>query len=124
MKRHEWEFSFTGAQLLAGAEKKLTHHQGRLEFWLRKKGETLAKIRESGIDVHESVAGSAYSNARQQPRVVIDATLQADLTECAEKIEEHRELAESYRGWVQVFGEQRDARQQLHHDDWLYFFGQ
>jgi hypothetical protein len=124
MLRHEWEFEYTASVLAEAATMQREFRKGRVEWWTTKQAEVMSKIRESGISVHES-PGASYSNttAGYGPQVMIDSTLQQDLTECATKIKEHTAQMKAYDGWVQVLSANPDSRVKLHHDDWLVFFG-
>lgn len=124
MKRNEWVFLYTGAKLQEAAALKREVHVHKREWWEQKKAEVMAKVRESGIEVRDSVA-SSYSNTKGNfgPQIEIDVGMQRDLTECQQKILEHDALVKSYDGWVQVFLAQPEAQVPLQHDDWLFFFG-
>jgi hypothetical protein len=128
MQRDHWQFEYVGAKLAEASETKRRHHSGRLQWWLRKKREVMAEIRSRGISVHESVAEGASqftSVARGAgARIMVNATLQADLDECSAKAAMHRERAEAYSGWVQVLRANPEAKLRLDHSDWLYFFGE
>lgn len=124
MLRNEWKFDYTASTLADAALAKRNAHEGKLHWWENKKAEVMTKVRESGIEVHESVAAS-YSNTKGSfgPQITIDATLQRDLQECQEKILSHTTLIQAYDGWVQVLTNNLEVRLTLHHDDWLFFFG-
>jgi len=55
--------------------------------------------------------------------VLVDPTLQKDLTECVTKMQHHAERARQYDGWEQVLRGNPNSRVHLDHDDWMYFFG-
>jgi hypothetical protein len=124
MKRKDWTFTYTASKLAEAATAKTEKHKGKLTWWEEKKAETLKKVAESGIEVKDSVA-SSYSNTKGGfgPEIVIDRTLQRDLTECQEKIMEHHNLVEQYDGWVQVLSANPEARLELNQDDYLFFYG-
>lgn len=124
MLRDEWEFEYTASVLAEAADEQRAFRSGRVDWWTVKQAEIMAKIRESGISVHES-PGAAYSNTTHGygPQVMIDTTLQRDLTECASKIKEHTAAMKAYGAWVQVLKANAQSRIKLHHDDWFYFFG-
>lgn len=125
MRRDEWVFSYNASNLAAAAAQKRDHHKQRFDWWTLKKEETIRKVKEMGIEVHDSVAAS-ISNTKGYagPRIEIDAGLQRDLSECQGKIREHDESMREYEGWRQVLESNKEDRLQLNHDDWLYFFGQ
>lgn len=124
-QRDEWLFDYTASKLSEAAAKKQEIHQKKQKWWEEKKAEVMQKVREIGIEVHDSVAAS-YSNTKGGfgPQIEIDGGLQRDLCECQTKIMEHDRLTRDYDGWRQVLAANSDARLSLTHDDWLFFFGQ
>lgn len=130
MNRNEWEFEYTCNALAAAATKQRDHRLSRVEAWTTKKGEVMQKIKDSGLTVHESVAeqfGNTYStNAAGHgfgAQVMVDNTLQRDLSECVTKIASHRAAATEYDGWIQMLNANPESRVKLNHDDWMFFFG-
>lgn len=125
MKREEWLFEYTASKLAEAAKTKQAHHQSRLKWWEEQKEKVMARIRESGIDVHMPVA-EMYSNKTRgfDPQITVDATLQRDLRECQGKLLEHDEKAREYAGWVQVLSANPESRLQLDSDDYLFFYGE
>jgi uncharacterized protein (DUF2147 family) len=127
--RTEWEFDYTASSLAAAATAQRDHRLSRVKAWEEKKGEVMAKIKDTGLTVHESVAeqfGNSYQNATQAnfgAQVMVDNTLQRDLNECVGKINQHRASAKEYDGWIQVLEGNPDSRLKLKHDDWMFFFG-
>jgi hypothetical protein len=123
VKRHEWEFEYTAAKLADAAEQKRDSHSVKMKWWEAKKAEVIAEVKDTGIEVSESVAAS-YSNTKASfgPQVMVRADLQQKLTECFSKIKEHDQLTRDYEGWRQVMAANPESRVKLHHDDWLYFF--
>lgn len=125
MKRNNWIFQFTASKLAEAAISKREKHAAKLTWWENKKSETMKKVAESGITVQDSVAAS-YSNTKggYGPEIVIDETLQRDLTECQKKIMEHHNLIQQYDGWMQVLGGNPESRLDLDQEDYLFFFGE
>jgi hypothetical protein len=131
MKREEWTFEYTAAKLAEAAAAQAAFRRSRFEFWSAKKAEVMRKIRESGLTVHEDISlglmdktyVAASSALRGGAQVLVDPTLQKDLTECVNKMQHHSERARQYDGWEQVLRGNPEARVQLDHDDWMYFFG-
>lgn len=125
--RGEWEFEYTAAKVADGAEAQKAFRESRVTWWRDQYAKTMAKIRESGVKVDESLAAqlSAVANttAYRGPSVTIDATLQEDLTEAHQKIEFHSGLVAEYDGWSQVLRANPEQRVKLTQADWLYFFG-
>lgn len=127
MNRDDWEFEYTASNLTKAAEGQRDHRKSRVEVWEGKKAEVMAKVKESGLTIHEGVAAgmTAYTNsvAGQGATVMVDATLQRDLNECVAKIREHRTAATEFDSWAQVLNANPESRLKLKHDDWMYFFG-
>lgn len=126
MKRKEWKFEYTASKLAEAATNKKKHHEGRLEWWKTKHDATMQKVKDSGIEVHQAV-GADYSASNTmrgvRPEIRIDETLQRDLYECDAKMKEHQGKVSEYDGWIQVLGAHPEARLELEHDDFLFFFG-
>jgi hypothetical protein len=127
--RNDWEFEYTARNLATAAKGQRDFRLSRVEVWEGKKSEVMAKIKETGLTVHEGVAagmaGTTYtSNAYGGgAQVMVDSTLQRDLSECVQKIQAHREAATTYDAWLQVLDANPEARLKLKHDDWMFFFG-
>lgn len=127
--RQKWEFEYTARVLAYAAHEQKNYRDKRVLVWTEKKEEIMAKIRTSGLEIHESVAekmsGTNYSNALRGHGVSIsvDDTLQQDINEAMEKIKTHRELAQSYDAWIQMLEANPEARLKLTHADWMFFFG-
>lgn len=124
MNRDEWEFEYSASKMAEAAEIKRNTHQKKLEWWENKKKEVMQQVRDTGIEIRDSVA-AGYSNksGNYGPQIEIDGGLQRDLSECQQKILEHAGHVQAYEGWRQVLLANADSRLKLHHDDWLYFFG-
>jgi len=135
MLRSKWEFEYTAKNLAIAAEAQKQFRASRAKVWEQKKEEVIAKIKDSGLNVHESIAASLnlannnvnalkYSTQHMAgPQITIDATMQRDLDECFAKIQGHAELRKQYDAWQQVFEGNPEARVKLDHDDWMFFFG-
>jgi hypothetical protein len=130
MKREEWTFEYTAARLAEAAAGQAAFRRLRFEFWSRKKAEVMQKIKDSGLSVHEDISlglmdKSVYTRSSAHPgaQVLVDPTLQKDLNECVSKMQHHSERARQYDGWEQVLRGNPEARVQLDHDDWMFFFG-
>lgn len=124
-QRDKWEFEYTAARLAEASSAKRDKHKSKFEWWEKKKTEVMQKIRETGIEIRDSVAAS-YSNTKGNygPQIEISEGMQRDLSECQSKILEHNKLVSQYDGWCQVLQANPEARLKLTHDDWLYFFGE
>lgn len=130
MKREEWTFKYTAANLAAAAAAQAEFRRNRFEFWRSKKAEVMHKIKDSGLTVHEEIATAlldksyvSTSALRQGAQVLVDPTLQKDLNECVTKMQRHADKARHYDGWEQVLRGNPDALVELDHDDWMFFFG-
>lgn len=126
MNRNEWEFEYTATKVADGAAAQATFRAGRAEWWEQQKAAVMAEVKDSGIEVSESVAAGAlnyHSNQMSGPQVMVRADLQRKLTECHQKIEGHRKATHEYDGWVQVLRANPEQRLKLTQADWLYFFG-
>lgn len=124
--RDEWEFEYTSAALAKGALKQREFRLGRVAWWKAKKDAVMNEIRESGIEVSESLAAdlSNYaSKALRGPQVMVRADLQEKLTECHSKIQGHQRLADEFEAWAAMLEEHPEARVKLHRQDWQFFFG-
>lgn len=124
MKRYQWSFGYTAVKLADAARAKKDEHGGKKAWWEAKKAEVMARVRESGIEVRDSVAAT-YSNTKGGcgPQIEVDAGMQRDLSECQAKILEHDKLVHEYDGWVQVLAANPETILDLDHQDYLYFFG-
>lgn len=126
MRRDKWTFEYGADELAKAAAAKSQHHGERLTWWNTKREEVMATIRESGIDVNESLAEdyAQFSNSASfGPRITVDPTLQSKLLECHKKRLEHDDKRRDYDGWRQLLEANPKARLQLTQDDWLFFFG-
>lgn len=123
MLRDKWDFEFTASKLAEAATSKKSFHESRLEFWTKAKAKVMDEVKESGIEVSESEAGSNYSKSGFAPQVMVRNDLQKRLTECHNKIQEHHNKINEYGGWIQVLTANAESRLKLNSDDYLYFFG-
>lgn len=125
-KRAEWEFEYTALKLVSGAKAQLEFRIGRRKWWEEAKEKLISEIKESGLEISESVAaGTSYSNTANlvRPQVLIRADLQTKLSECSTKISAHQQAINEYSGWIQVLEANPEQRLKLTQSDWLYFFG-
>jgi histidinol-phosphate/aromatic aminotransferase/cobyric acid decarboxylase-like protein len=124
MNRKEWEFEYTAKQLADAAVAKRDHRQSRVEWWEKQKDAVMVEVRESGLEIQESMANSYTSNAGHAPQLGVKAELQKKLQECHSRIQKHLEAVREYDGWAQVLGAQDPINKlKLKHADWLFFFG-
>ena len=124
MNRKDWEFEYTTKFLADAAAIKRDYRQSRMEWWEAKKSELMVEVKESGLEVSESVANAYSSSGGRGPQVMVRADLQTKLTECHDRIRKHLEAEREYDGWVQVLEAQPPTdKLKLKHADWLFFFG-
>lgn len=129
-KRDEWEFEYTASKLAEGAQVQKEFRLSRVKVWADAKAKLMAEVKESGLEVTESVAaqmGSTYASNNVRgaggPTINVRADLQTKLQECHSKIQSHDQAAAEYDGWVQVLNANPETRLKLTQADWLYFFG-
>jgi histidinol-phosphate/aromatic aminotransferase/cobyric acid decarboxylase-like protein len=124
--RDEWKFTYTASKLAEGARAQKAFRESRVAWWTEQKAKVMAEIRESGLNVSESVAASISNyatSAMNGPQVTINADLQRKLGECHTKIGTHTNAVAEYDGWIQVLDANAEQRLELTQADWLYFFG-
>jgi hypothetical protein len=126
-KRDEWEFEYTASKLAEGAQAQKAFRLSRVEWWTEAKAKVMAEVKESGLEVNESIAAQAsvMSNSTYgvAPTINVRQDLQKKLAECHSKIQSHQQAAAEYDGWVQVLSANPESRLKLTQADWLYFFG-
>jgi hypothetical protein len=128
MNRNQWKFAYTADHLLVAAKTKKTWHEGRVNWWTKKRDEIKEKIKSEGIEIDESVAfgTEGYLSNKSNYRgasVSIRNDLVQDLNECVNKVSEHQTKVKEYDAWVQVLESQGKVSLDLNQDDWLFFFG-
>lgn len=134
-KRDEWTFKYTANELSAAAAEKHRYHKSRVVWWTAKKGEVMTAIKETGIEISESIvdelAKSGYSTAnnnmnamRNGPQVKVNEDLVRKLMECVSKIAAHEVRVSTYEGWNQALcSAPAPTAFDLNINDWLFFFG-
>ena len=127
MQRNDWNFEFDTAKVIEATETKIAYHSEHLEFWKSKREETMASIREDGIEINEKIALS-YINpkARDWERgggIMIRNDLRIDLSEVFQKLAYHTRLRDTYDGWRQALEGSPDEKLSFDIEDWLFFFG-
>lgn len=124
MNRSNWEFNYTAKQLADAADIKRDYRQSRVNWWEAEKAQRVAEIKESGLEISESVASSYQTSAGNGPQMIVRVDLQKKLTECHNRIQKHLEAVREYDGWLQVLEAQLPTDiLKLKHADWLFFFG-
>ena len=131
-KREGWTFTYKVGQVLKGTKVKVAMHNGRVKWWEKQKSAVVKKIKARGMDVKESIAAAYGSTSNMansgkfapHAQVVIDPTLQQDLSECVGKINYHKEKEREYGAWADVLiAQEKTGLLSLTQEDWLYFFG-
>jgi len=126
MLRNDWGFDYTANKLAEAAATKMVFHQERLDWWKTKRQEVMGTIRSEGLEIDEKLVMEFRSpKARDWDRsaqVMIRNDLQADLSECLEKLSHHTQQVQQYDGWQQVLAANPEARVKLDIEDWLFFF--
>jgi hypothetical protein len=125
-KRQDWEFEYSAADLVAAADKQCAFRLERVKWWELKKAEVMAEIKDSGIEVSESVAAGSPgygSKMLHGPRVMVRNDLQEKLSECHDKIQHHQHAADEYQAWADLLNKHSSERLKLTQSDWTYFFG-
>ena len=124
MNRKDWEFEYTAKELADAAALKRDYRQSRVEWWEKQKEEVMKEVKESGLEVSESLANGYTSNVGRGPQVMVRSDLQTKLMECHERIQKHAGAVREYDGWTQVLEAQLPTNKlKLKHADWLFFFG-
>ena len=122
--REAWEFEYNAGVLAEAAYKKELYEESRVAWWEEKKAELMTEIKETGLEIVESVAaGYSTANSSNGPQVMVRTDLQKKLNECHGKIKQHTELAREYDAWQQVLIANKNSNFMLKHGDWLFFFG-
>lgn len=122
MNRQDWEFEYVGSVLAEASKTKKIYRESRLAWWKTKEEELMKEVKESGLEINESVGSSYMSNAGRAPHISVRGDLQDKLSECHSKIKEHSEAAREYDGWIQVLTSNPESILKLKHSDWLFFF--
>jgi len=127
MQRKEWKFNYSAPQLAEAARAKIDYHSEHLGFWMKKREELMATIREEGIEINEKIAlGYVNPKARDWDRggeIMIRNDLRKGLIETFEKLSYHTGKRDTYDGWEQVLRANPDTSLALDIEDWLFFFG-
>lgn len=124
-RRHGWKFEYSAEKVARGAEIQQAFRETRVKWWEEQKAKVMQEIKDSGIEVTESIAAQIANyatTANVGPRITIRADLQSRLSECHTKIAEHLAAVAEYEGWVQVLRANSEAVLKLTHTDWLFFF--
>ena len=59
--RNDWEFEYTASKLTESAIKQKEFRISRVAWWSEAKDNVMSEVRESGLEVSESIASSTQS---------------------------------------------------------------
>ncbi len=125
-RRFDWDFQCVASKLAEGAKVQRTYRLSRVEWWKEARNRIVEEIKESGVEIMESLgvqADSYTSRPRQMTQVTVRSDLQAKLSECHSKIQAHQEAADEYDAWALVLADNPNVVLSLKYGDWAYFFG-
>src|SRR5271166_1672229 len=109
MQREKWEFPYAADKLLAAAQAKVKHHEGRLKAWEKVREDMKKKIGESGLEVDEGAdTGDEFYrfSSNRSPTVQINSEMLRHLNQAAEKVKLHRTHVQDYGAWMEVLASQ------------------
>ena len=96
-RRDVWIFRYKPAELLAAANRKLTHHVQRGEWWAAEHNKAEEQLREKGFEYRER-----QTSHESQIQIVGDPELAQRVAQCRRKIAEHREEQKVYETWARA----------------------
>ena len=117
MKRGEHLFQFNGKQISEAAKAESDYHKIRAAWWQIAQDAAIKKAKEAGVEVRDyNISGGG-----KRVQVVLDPTVDGRLSECGNKIIEHRKAADQF--WIEsaTYGTQPERVYELHPDDVVYF---
>ena len=82
MNRNDWEFEYTAKALADAAVAKKVYRQERADWWEGEQKKLMAEVRESGLEINESVASQYATSATRGPQLSVRSDLQQKLAEC------------------------------------------
>lgn len=128
--RDEWKFDYSAKDLANAADIKKAHHEQRLKWWKDKQAQVIAEVKESGLEVSESLAMEYASNSfsgalggNRGAQLVVKNDYQVKLNECHQKINAHGSKVKEYDGWLQMLEANIKQNVSLDINDYLFFFG-
>ena len=78
--REEWVFEYSSNQVLQGANQQKEFRLSKVQWWKAAKEKVMAEIRESGIEINESLAALTYSTtSAMSPKIKVNETLQKQI---------------------------------------------
>jgi hypothetical protein len=116
MKRSEHTFQFLGKQIGVAAQTEADYHRDRVEWWKSEQDKAIEKAKAAGVEIREmDVTGG------KRVDVVLDPSVQSRLSECASKINSHRQAHDRFQIEAAAYASQPDRAYELHPDDIVYF---
>ena len=116
MYRNEWQFQFSGDELLNAATDKASYHGERLKWWTQELETSEAALRERGVEFRE------YSQTGgSRIETVLDPDLSRRVAECRSKIEHHRDMLREFEMYSSLFERNREAMFPLSPHDVRHF---
>ena len=86
MQRNEWSFEYTASKLAEAAQIKREHHRQRFNWWNKQKDAVMVEVKDSGLEVSESLAMSHSSaNPRMGPQVMVETIFSASSPNVSKK---------------------------------------
>ncbi len=117
MKRSEWVFMYTAAQVAEAADAQHDYHTERMLYWRAERAKAEDDLREHGIEiVHHQVTGGSQSQA------LLDPEKAKWLQQCQSKMESHQAQAQKFAEWVNTLEAAVGKELGLHQDDVAYFW--
>ena len=95
--RDDWEFRYRPSEVLAAAQKRLTYHAGRLNWWQKQMSQAEKQLKRKGFEYREE-RHTMGSNLV----IVGDPQLAKRTTDCKRKMKEHRQNVSLFETWVRV----------------------
>ncbi len=121
--RQKWEFEFLGSDLLVAARNKYDHHKKKHQEYLDTRAKIECEIKATGLEIQDSISHPGSTSPGAPPRIVVKDTMQRDLNEVTQKIQDHYNKMVGYESWVQIMKGNKTASLRLDSDDYLFFFG-
>ena len=122
-ERTRWKFLYSVNELGAAALEKRDFHQERWDHWRAELDAAERDLKENGIDIRAAVAAGQTGSSAYRAEPILDAVMLKRITECNNKIAEHRGLTEDYALFARIMRrEVSSATFELTADD-VKFFG-
>jgi hypothetical protein len=96
-RRDIWIFRYKPAELLAAANKKVTHHVQRGEWWTAEHTKAEEQLREKGFEYRER-----QTSLQSEIQIVGDPELAQRVAHCRRKIADHREEQRIFETWARA----------------------